>query len=43
MIDIQRKGGGRFFGVERVQEPLTEGTVEDTRGAAFAVLRVVWD
>ena len=37
------RGGEWFFGAERVQEPLTQGTVEDARGAASAVRRVVWD
>ena len=35
--------GEWFFGIERVQEPLTQGTVEDARGAAYAVWGFVWD
>ena len=35
--------GGWFFGVEGVQKPLTQGTVEDARGTAYAVWGIVLD
>ena len=35
--------GELLFGVEGVYEPLTQGTVEDARGAASAVWGFVWD
>ena len=37
------EGRGRFFGVERVHDALTEGAVEYARGAAYAVWGFVWD
>ena len=37
------EGGGLFFGVERVQGALTQGAVEDARGAAYVVWGIVWD
>ena len=35
--------GGWLFGANGVQGTLTEGAVEDARGAAYAVWWVVWD
>ena len=35
-------GGWWFFGVERVYGTLTQGAVEDARGAAYAVWGIVW-
>ena len=43
MIDIQRKGEGRFFGVERIQCTLSQGAVENARGAAYVVWGMVCD
>ena len=42
-IDRHPTEGGRFFGVERVQGALAQGAVENARGAAYVVWRIVWD
>ena len=43
MIDTRQGVGGWVFSAHGVQSTLSKDAVEDARGAAYAVRRVVWD